>query len=222
MESDDGVFWAASALGDAGGRGGLLTRPLQRVASDPRIYDAIQRLVGSGRTAALLRAQLAGAENKVVLDVGGGTGRLRPLMPPSAKYVWLDNDPRKLEGLKAKWPDAMGVIADATALPFQNASIDFAVCVAVTHHLPDDALRALLGELARVLGETLVLMDAVLCPSRLGRLLWRYDRGSHPRSAEALLSMVEKRFDLESVERYRKYHDYLFCVARPSGGLPRS
>jgi ubiquinone/menaquinone biosynthesis C-methylase UbiE len=72
------------------------------------------------------------------------------------------------------------LLADATRMPIESCSIDAVTCVYVTHHLTVEQLDTVLREAARVLqpDAPLVLMDAVLKPSRLpGRILW----GAGPR-----------------------------------------
>ena len=193
----------------------MVTRLAHRVAAHPAVYDAIQRTVGTPRTRELLRHNLARAEGKTVLDVAAGTGRFRDTLPERAKYIWLDNDPEKLAGFKAKRPNDETILADATEIPLEDKSVDYAVCVAVAHHLPDGALPRLIAELARVTRERLLFMDSVRADGAIPRLLWRFDRGTHPRSADEMLSALREAFDVEEVERYAKLHRYLFCVARP-------
>ena len=193
----------------------MVTRLAHRVAAHPAVYDAIQRTVGTPRTRELLRENLASADGKTVLDVGAGTGRFRDTLPPRAKYIWLDNDPEKLAGFKAKRPDDETVLADATDLPLEDKSVDYAVCVAVAHHLPDAALPRLVGELARVTRERLLFMDPVRSDGAIPRLLWRFDRGTHPRSADELVAALGERFEVANVERYWKRHHYVFCMAAP-------
>ena len=193
----------------------MITRVAHRVASHPAVYDAIQRTVGTPRTRELLREHLAGAAGKTVLDVGAGTGRFRDTLPDGAKYVWLDNDPQKLAGFKAKQPEDETILADATNIPLGDKSVDYAVCVAVAHHLPEDRFATLVRELARVTSERVLFMDPVRAEGGVPRLLWRFDRGTYPRSADELVAALREHLEVERVERYSKRHHYVFCVAAP-------
>jgi SAM-dependent methyltransferase len=193
----------------------LITSLARRLASRPAVYDQIQRTVGTPRTRELLRRHLAEADGKTVLDVGAGTGRFRDVLPAGAKYVWLDSDEEKLAGFKARRSEDETILADATAIPLEDKSVDYALCVAVAHHLPDGAFERLVAELARVTRDRVLFMDPVRADGIMPRLLWRFDRGTHPRSAETLVSALRERFDLETVERYSKHHHYVFCVAAP-------
>ena len=193
----------------------MITRLAHRVASHPAVYDAIQRTVGTPRTRELLREHLAGAAGKKVLDAGAGTGRFRDTLPAGASYVWLDNDRQKLAGFKAKRPDDETILADATDIPLDDDSVDYAVCVAVAHHLPEDGFARLVSELARVARERVLFMDPVRADGAVPRALWRFDRGTYPRSAEELVAALRERLDVERVERYSKRHHYVFCVGAP-------
>jgi len=78
---------------------------LRRLSSDvssaiPRIYDAVQRFCGLGHTRRRLRPLLADTAGRVVLDVGADTDLVVPLLPPSSRYLWLDNDLDKLRGAR--------------------------------------------------------------------------------------------------------------------------
>jgi SAM-dependent methyltransferase len=154
--------------------------------------------------------------NQIVLDVGAGTGNVAPLLPRSSIYIWLDNDSQKLRGFKAKWPFGLGVLGDATRIGLKDKSVGYALCVALTHHLSDNELNFLFRELARVVKEKLILVDPVENKrSKVSNFLWKYDRGSHPRSPKALYSIIEPWFEVEYVEHFAVYHHYVLWVAIP-------
>jgi SAM-dependent methyltransferase len=189
---------------------GLVGRAAAAVASIPLVYDAVQRLPGAAETARRLRRVLGEARG-VVLDAGGGTGTLEAALPPSATYLWLDPDPTKLRGFRAR-SSSPAILGDASNLPLQDASVDWAVSVAVSHHLDDETLGRTLDELRRVVRERVVFFDAVASPRPTSRLLWRYDRGRHPRPSENLKRELGSRFRLETVEEFTALHHYLLVV----------
>jgi hypothetical protein len=45
-----------------------------------------------------------------------------------------------------------------------------------------------------------------------GRVLWRLDRGSYPRSAEELQEKLERKFKVIHWEKYSIYHEYVFGI----------
>jgi SAM-dependent methyltransferase len=189
---------------------------LRRVVGDPKVYDAVQRLFGLEHTRRRLRPLLADTAGRLVLDVGAGTGLVQPLLPPTARYVWLDNDVDKLRGARPAGGRLRGILGDATRLGLRDGTVDVALCLAMSHHLADHELEAMLAELARVVRERLVFLDAVVVPSSLrSRLLWSLDRGRHPRTLPALRAAIERRFEIRTLEQYAVYHRYLLCTAAP-------
>ncbi len=152
----------------------------------------------------------------MVLDAGAGTGNWTCLVPSSGAYVWLDTDEQKLAGFRRKVKRPLALLADATYMGMRDQSVDHILCVAVTHHIPDSMLPLLFAEFARTCRGTLVFLDPVGPPhSTLSRLLWKYDRGSFPRSGEALCHAISHYFQIIHVESFTVYHRYVLCLARP-------
>ena len=192
---------------------GPIGRTVAALAGVPLIYDLVQRLPGTAEPRSRLRRALAEARG-VVLDAGGGTGALEPALPSSATYLWLDADRRKLKRFRAR-SQAPAVLGDATNLPLQDGSVDWAVSVAVSHHLDDASFGRALDELRRVVREQVVFLDAVTAPRSASRILWRYDRGRHPRPADVLQRELAARFRLDSVEEFTALHRYLLVSGAP-------
>jgi SAM-dependent methyltransferase len=186
------------------------------VLDDPRVYDAIQLLAGRHVIDSRLRRILADASGSIVLDVGAGTGSLARLLPPGARYWALDNDPAKLERLARKVPDARRMLRSAVETGIEDEAVDWTVCVDVAHHLDDGQLPQLVSELARLTRGRLAFVDPLWTPRpSLGRVLWRYDRGAHPRTSDQLVRALQAGFEIESVDRFRAIHRYLLLVCRP-------
>jgi SAM-dependent methyltransferase len=198
----------------------MLTEILHRLAAQPRIYDLIQSAAGVAEINRRLAARLAELPKpKWILDVGGGTGLAAELWPAGATYVCLDLDPVKLNHFRRKHPDRVALRADATRLPLTSRSFDLVLCKLVSHHLGDPQLAMLLSESARVLrpGGTFVFVDPVWDPARWrGRLLWRYDRGSFPRSEATLRTAVSAHFAISRWDVFAIHHRYVICVGEPT------
>jgi len=193
-----------------------LKKLLHRVASNPRVFDWIQRSLGLEHTHRRLTPYLSRTDKQVVLDIGAGTGNFSTLIPESATHLALDIDLKRLRALKAKHPSSAVIVCDATAICLRQKSVDHAVCIALAHHLSDAQLPLLFSELARVTKQRLVFLDPVECnDSQISSLLWKYDRGSYPRLAEALCAAIEPWFQTERIERYAIFHRYLMFVGRP-------
>ena len=189
-----------------------------KIVSQPRVYDWVQKAVGAEEVGRFLAPHLKESAGHSLLDVGAGTGNNRRLLPDSTRYIWMDNDPQKLSGYRAKQARALGVLGDATQLSFRDKSVDYGLCTAVFHHLNDAELDRLVNELARVIRRRLIAVDALECLDRpMSNLLWKYDRGSFPRTAERLRAALGRRFDLHFVDELTVYHRYILCIANPKG-----
>ena len=189
---------------------GAVGRAVASVVAQPRVYDLVQRLAGLETVARRIRPVFAQMEDALVLDAGAGTGLVQSLMPSSARYVWLDADPQKLSGFRAK-SQAPALLADATRIPLQDRSVDWVLSTFVSHHLDDAQLEKMLDELRRVSARVFFL-DAVLAPRLESRLLWRYDRGRHPRSADTLRQELATRFRVVTDEEFTVRHRYLLLI----------
>jgi SAM-dependent methyltransferase len=193
---------------------GLAGRLHHAVLANSRVYDFAQAHGGGRPIAAQLQAALPPTERKTVLDVGAGTGMVATLLPPTARYVWLDNDAVKLPGLLAKAVDGFAILGDAARLPIGDDAVDIVAMVEVSHHLPDDAFRAFLREAARVARERLVFVDGLRTPRWRSRVLWGLDLGRHPRTDEEVQTILQERFEIERTVRFRVNHDHVIHVAR--------
>jgi ubiquinone/menaquinone biosynthesis C-methylase UbiE len=188
---------------------------VHNVASIGWVYDSIQFMAGAPIVRRRLRTHLSGYRGRV-LDIGGGTGAVAELLPSGCFYTCLDNEMPKLLRCAAKGR-ASPLLADATRMPIQSASVDVVTCVAMAHHLADDQLAGMFCESARVLKPkgSLIFLDPVLKATRLpGRMLWALDRGSHPRSAATLRRAIEQEFVVERWERLAVYHEYALAISR--------
>jgi ubiquinone/menaquinone biosynthesis C-methylase UbiE len=196
----------------------VLTNVLHWLVKHPAVYDAAMVAVGARQVEQVLREQFARlALSGVVLDVGGGTGAWRPLLPAEITHICLDLDPLKLRGFRQKFTDGVALLADASALPFKRESVDAVLCAFMAHHLDDRTLERMIDEAERVLkpGGLLVFADPLFVRRRWpGRLLWRYDRGRFPRTLEAHRSAVARRFRVVTEQRFAVVHAYVLLVGR--------
>lgn len=189
---------------------------LHRVVANPVVYDCIQRLGGFEQTLRRLRPLFGQYGGQTILDVGAGTGNYIPIMPREMRYIWLDNDLRKLQGFKSKGLPGLALVGDATQIALRDDSVDVAFCCAVTHHLTDTEVIRLFRELARVCRNRLIFLDAIDKPdSFVSRVLWRYDRGSYPRPRDVLQQLMTRSFRIVHAEEYKVYHSYVLWVGEP-------
>ena len=188
---------------------------LHKIAAHPWVYDRIQTVAGQKTSLARIRARISCSARDLIIDVGGGTGATRSVWPDGCRYVCLDIEMPKLRGFHSKHPGGLGVLGDATRMPFADGAADVFVCVAMVHHLTDEMFDQLFEEAFRVLrpGGRVVLLDPVLNRDRwLGLALWRLDRGSNPRTADELRGRLASRFQVEHWESYAIYHEYVLGI----------
>ena len=185
---------------------------LHKIVALPVIYDLCQWAAGAGKNRAVLREEFGLLPLQgCALDLGGGTGLSRLLLPKTWNYCCLDPDQQKIDGFRAKFPHGECVKASACYIPFPDQSVDLCLMVAVTHHLTDNNLGLALKETKRVLRPAgqLLIMDAVWNPTNLrGRLFWSVDRGSFPRNASALEEHLKRHFCIERKRTWTVHHDY--------------
>lgn len=195
----------------------MISTIIHSIVAQPRVYDAVQWLAGIKYTCRRLQPYIAQTAGQTVLDVGAGTGLYLSAFPRSAKYLCLDNDPQKLQGFRARSPSTLpAILGDGTRIGLRDKSVDYATCIAVTHHLADSQLVELVAELARVVRKKLFFLDALDTDAWQSTLMWKYDRGSYPRTAQSLMSSIKQHFTIEHSECYAIYHRYLLLIAQPS------
>jgi ubiquinone/menaquinone biosynthesis C-methylase UbiE len=154
----------------------LMDDPQVDPAALARNFDDIERAnrwFGGVRPVA--RAVFAHAAERV-LDVACGSGDIPRALVREARrrgrrldVVALDRSQTVLDIASARSgadPFVRYVCADATALPFDDASFDVATCNLALHHFQPDEAIAVLGELRRVARVTPLVCD--LRRSRLG------------------------------------------------------
>jgi ubiquinone/menaquinone biosynthesis C-methylase UbiE len=194
----------------------MLTGILHQLVAHPWVYDRIQALAGQKQVVDRMSVRIASLSPKVVVDIGGGTGKMQNVLPSDCRYICLDLEMPKLMGFRAGAPEGrLAVLGDATLMPMADDCVDMVICKSVTHHLTDMMLDRAFDESRRVLraGGHLVLLDAVLSPRRFaGRMLWALDRGSYPRAEDELHERLKSRFRIAHWEKFAVYHEYVFGI----------
>src|SRR5262245_17809496 len=112
----------------------MFTELLHRLAAHPWVYDQIQTLVGHNQVLKRLSREIAPLSQKVVVDIGGGTGSARSLFARDCRYVCLDLEMPKLMGFLSRAPKGLAVLGDVTSMPIIDGCADVIVCKSVSHH----------------------------------------------------------------------------------------
>lgn len=140
-----------------------------------------------------------------VLDVGCGPGTNAHHFA-GVDYLGIDVNERYVEYARRHHAREFAV-ADATEFTVgPGEHFDFVLINSFLHHIPDDAVKRLLGHLSSVLSGDghIHVMDLEL-PERpsTGRLLARMDRGEHPRPLREWRRLFTESFEPVVFEPYR-------------------
>lgn len=195
---------------------------LHKFVSIPAIYDLTQKLAGGNISKVILQQEFFSMpKTGSALDVGGGTGLMRSLLPANWEYTCLDNDPQKLRGFQKKFPSEKTIQATATKIPKPNNTYDLCILSAVSHHLQSSELYYALKEISRVLRPNgqLLFLDALFNSDNVaGKILWVLDRGSFPRALNDLKRHLENDFVITRSKTWKVLHEYalFFCSKKPS------
>ena len=170
----------------------ILERPWFYELSQRNILTAGMRRI----VLALLQREGANGAAERVVEVGCGTGLYLSALSP--KVFGTDISVAYVRFLKEKGRRVFA--SDACALALRSGCVGLVYCVNVFHHLDDQAVRTVLGEMwcACRPGGTLVVVDIVQPPAygnRLGRLLRWLDRGGFVRQCEQFKALIQSWAD---------------------------
>lgn len=195
----------------------MLLKSLHKIASNGRVYDLIQTVLGIKLVYRHFAKVLGTTAYHTVIDLGGGTGRAQALLSSDCLYFCLDNEMPKLIQFRKRSKKPLAILGDATMAPVISGSMDLVLCTAVAHHLTDSQLERLVVEASRILrpGGRLLFFDPLWNPYWWpGRVFWSLDRGSNPRTKAALLNIVARHTRIIHQEQFRLWHchEYLLLI----------
>ena len=104
-----------------------------------------------------------------ILDIGAGSGELLRVAARWARQthrqlraVGLDMNERMTESIveeSERFDEISSVRGDALRLPFADAEFDYVICSLFTHHLLDEQVVQVLGEMSRVAKRRIFVID---------------------------------------------------------------
>ena len=107
--------------------------------------------------------------NFSMLDIGAGSGELLRVAATWARQthrqlraVGLDMNERMAESIveeSERFDEISSVRGDALKLPFADAEFDYVICSLFTHHLLDEQVAQVLGEMSRVAKRRIFVID---------------------------------------------------------------
>lgn len=97
--------------------------------------------------------------NEVIVDVGGGTGRLAQFISNSCKTIYVLDESEKMLSKAKHYPNLISINGNALKSPFENNSIDTVILSDVFHHIKEQ--EELIIEINRILKDNgkILIMD---------------------------------------------------------------
>jgi len=180
---------------------------MRGVEQIPWLYDAVCAVCETLGLARWRRWLVAGARGRV-LDLGSGTGRNLPLLPPGTVGIGLDPSWASLARARARAPAVPLVAGSAEALPFRAGVFDTVLSGLVFCSVPD-APRGL-REVRRVLapGGRLRMLEHVRATEpwkarwqdRVQPFWTRLSGGCHP-NRDTERAVERSGFSIEAADR---------------------
>lgn len=196
----------------------MFGRFIRGIVANPQVYNVVQYFFGTPIAYRHIREVMGSlSAQQVLVDIGGGTGISLNFLSGDFRYLCVEIDPVKFGSFAGHQPHHLAILGDGTHLPIADSCVDVALCAFVAHHLTDTQLRQALSEAMRVLkpGGCFILVDPLWRSKHVvSRLLWAYDRGDHPRTAERLLEMLAQYGITYETRRFSVFHGYLLAVVR--------
>jgi ubiquinone/menaquinone biosynthesis C-methylase UbiE len=198
----------------------LLAALVERVSDHPVLFIFFRSILENDFRAirAIIRRELSLEPGLRTFDLGCGPGAFSDLFEQQ-DYVGADINRGYIEYARRHRKGAY-VVADARNLELPNDRFDQVLIFGLLHHLPDEAVRDVLGEVKRVLvpgGHALIVEDIPVV-SRLnliGRVLHAIENGDHIRPVEAYRKLYEEAGTIEKDEVLRSgICDYYAAVLR--------
>ena len=199
---------------------GEINTGLRSILGDPRIYEALQALMGGGRRRQDFVDQYVRPRHGArILDIGCGPARLLKYLPESVEYVGYDTNARYVAWATRHYSGRGQFIAsrfDAAELE-RHEPFDIALVVGVLHHLEDREAMDLFALLRQALrpGGRVITVDNVFESGQnpIARKLIEWDRGQNVRTSEGYKVLAEPFFDaVQGTVIHRSFVPYTYWI----------
>jgi len=187
---------------------GLLATIVERVSDNPVLFIFFRGILENDFKAirAVIRRDLKLGQGLRCLDLGCGPGAFSDLFHGD-DYVGVDMNARYI-GYASRKRKGEFVVGDARSTPLPDARFDQTLIFGLLHHLPDEDVLKVLGEVRRLMapgGRALVIEDipAVSKLNLIGHLIHNVENGEHIRPAEEYRRLYSQvgRIEREEVLR---------------------
>jgi SAM-dependent methyltransferase len=162
-------------------------------------YKSFQYVIGDHKLYRHILRLLPPLENKTILDVGCGNGRLLDFLPESVRYAGYDFNPHYIKSAKSKYRNRQAKFFVADINDNENTvKADVVFVIGVLHHLSDESCTKLFQSAHRSLNPygLVVTVDPVLIKKQnpIARFIIKSDRGKCTRSSEGYLALANDIF----------------------------
>jgi SAM-dependent methyltransferase len=189
-----------------------VTTGIRRVLSNPRVYSAFNRAVGSRRAIDLFVTQFVRPSAGLrVLDVGCGPGAFVTELP-GVDYTGIDLSADYIEAARNDFGHlGRYLVGTAESIPADDlGTFDVVIAKALLHHLDEHEIRGLLDTTRRLLnpGGRFVCFEATFTPDmpRTSRWVVSKDRGQSVLAPEGYAAIARDYFNEVRVD---VHHDLL-------------
>jgi SAM-dependent methyltransferase len=173
---------------------------IRAVLSNPVVYEAFQRVVGSTRVRRhLVNNYVSSRPGLRVLDIGCGPGDLIKYLPGVA-YTGIDLSTVYIESARRRFGDRGRFFVKGVSEldPAELGQFDVVIAKSLLHHIDEDEALFLFDTAANVLAEDgrLVTLDAAYTPdmSRAARFVVNRDRGRSILTPEGYEMLARRSF----------------------------
>ncbi|MEO8403083.1 MAG: class I SAM-dependent methyltransferase [Chitinophagaceae bacterium] len=162
-------------------------------------YKGYQLAVGDYKLYKYVLKQLPSLENKSIMDVGCGNGRLLDFLPESVKYAGYDFNENYIKNAREKYANrnASFMVADINTTP-DLPKADMIFAIGVLHHLEDSTCVKFLQSASKHLnpGGLVVTVDPVFVENQnwIARKIIKGDRGTCVRYPDGYLALSKGIF----------------------------
>ena len=184
---------------------GLFAAVVQRVSDHPVLFIVLRSILENDFKAirAVIRRHLRPRQGLRTLDLGCGPGAFADLFEGD-DYVGVDMNARYIDHARRSRRGAF-IVGDARKVDLPDGRFDQILIFGLLHHLPDEDVRAVLGECRRLLvhgGRILVIEDipAISRLNLIGHLIHRVENGEHIRPVEEYRRLYSEVAAIETSE----------------------
>ena len=180
---------------------------LRSFLSFPSMHNALQNAVGIPAVRKwAIETNLSVRSGAKVLDIGCGTGELRPYLPNNIDYTGFDIEEKYINYAKKKFGNkGKFFVGNANSIEQTAAGqYDIILLFSILHHLSDEEASVLLNSVYQLLGPggVALSLDGVFLEdqSKMAKYVLSNDRGRYVRTQEGYTSIVRSSFIKYSVQ----------------------